>query len=71
MKNAFQLVSVVVIAQLGIVLFVLAGCFTLSVLGKPMKDDRCDGQQAGDLLSFIAAQSFALLAADKATRPRS
>ena len=71
MKNAFQLVSVVVIAQLGIVLFVLAGCFTLTVLGKPMPDDRCDGQQAGGLMNFIAAQSFALLAADRATRPRS
>ena len=71
MKNAFQLVSVVVVAQLGIVVFVLAGCFTAHFFDKPMRDDRCDGQQAGDLLSFIAAQSFALLAADKATRPRS
>ena len=69
MKNAFQLVSVVVIFQLAIVALVLAGCFGLAAMGIQFKDDRCDGSHAGDLLSFIAAQSFALLAAEKATRP--
>ena len=67
-KNAFQLVSVVVVFQMAIVVLVLAGCFGLAAMDKTFEDNRCDGSNAGDLLSFIAAQSFALLAAEKATR---
>ena len=64
-KNAFQLAAVVVIGQMALVFVVLAGCFSVVYLGKDFKGDRCNGQNAGDLMSFIAAQSFALLAAEK------
>lgn len=67
-KNAFQLAAAVVIGQMALVFVVLAGCFSVVYLGKDFKGDRCNGQNAGDLMSFIAAQSFALLAAEKATQ---
>ena len=67
-KTAFQLVAAVVIGQMALVFVVLAGCFGVFYLGKDFKGVRCDGKNAGDLMSFIAAQSFALLAAEKATQ---
>jgi hypothetical protein len=39
----------------------LAGCF----VARPALADRCDGSKAGELLSVIVAQSFALYAAEK------
>jgi len=67
-KNAFQLAAIVVIAQMALVFFVLLGCFSVVWIGRKFEADRCNGQNAGDLMSFIAAQSFALLAAEKATK---
>ena len=61
-KNAFQLAAVVVIVQMAIVLFVLTECAALKFWDKPVQ---CKGDKAGDLLSLITAQSFALLAAEK------
>ena len=67
-RNAFQLAAAVVIGQMVLVFVVLAGCFGVVFVGRDFKGNRCDGQNAGDLMSFIAAQSFALLAAEKATK---
>ena len=67
-KNAFQLVSAVVLFQMFIVLLVLSGCFAVALTGRVFEDGRCNGENAGDLMSFIAAQSFALLAAEATTR---
>ena len=64
-KNAFQLAAAVVIGQMVLVFAVLAGCFSVVFIGRDFKGDRCNGENAGDLMSFIAAQSFALLAAEK------
>lgn len=61
-KNAFQLAAIVVIAQMAIVVVVISECAALKFLDKPAQ---CKGDKAGDLLSLITAQSFALLAAEK------
>ena len=61
-KNAFQLAAIVVIAQMAIVVVVISECAALKFLDKPVQ---CKGDKAGDLLSLIAAQSFALLAVEK------
>ena len=57
-KAAFYLVAAVIGVQLSIVAAVLAGCFVT-------KDQRCTGDRAGELMMYIAAQSFALYASEK------
>ena len=69
MKNAFQLVSVVVIGQMSIVLIMFISCFALAFTGKEFKGNRCDGSKAAELLSLITVQCFALLVAEKRSRP--
>ena len=60
-KAAFYLLASVIGFQLVLIAGVLAGCFAIH----PAQDDRCDGSKAGELLSVIVAQSFALYAAEK------
>ena len=67
-KDAFQLAAVVIIGQMLLVFAVLAGCFGVVFMGRNFEGERCNGENAGDLMSFIAAQSFALLAAEKTIR---
>lgn len=60
-RAAFTLLASVIGFQLILIAGVLAGCFAIH----PVKDNRCDGSKAGELLSTIVAQSFALYAAEK------
>jgi hypothetical protein len=60
-KSAFYLLASVIGFQLVLIGGVLAGCF----VARPAMTDRCDGSKAGELLSVIVAQSFALYAAEK------
>mgnify|MGYP003327607146 CR=1 FL=1 len=60
-KPAFYLLASVIGFQLILIAAVLAGCFVVT----PEKGDRCDGSKAGELLTTIVAQSFALYAAEK------
>ena len=57
-RAAFFLVSGVISVQLIIVGGVLVGCFKTQA-------DKCTGDRAGELMMYIAAQSFALYAAEK------
>ena len=57
-KPAFYLVAGVISIQLIMVSGVLSACFVT-------KDQRCTGDRAGELMMYIAAQSFALYAAEK------
>ena len=57
-KPAFYLVAGVITIQLLIVAGTLFGCFRTHA-------DRCTGDRAGELLMYIAAQSFALYASEK------
>ena len=57
-KAAFYLVASVIAIQLTMVSGVLAACFIT-------KDQRCTGDRAGELMMYIAAQSFALYASEK------
>ena len=57
-RAAFFLVSGVISVQLIIVGGVLVGCFRTQA-------DKCTGDRAGELMMYIAAQSFALYAAEK------
>lgn len=55
---AFKLVAAVVTVQLVLLASILAGClFT--------RDQRCTGDRAHELMTFIVAQAFALYAAEK------
>ena len=69
MKSAFGLVQIVVIMQMSIVMLTLLACFALRLNGHKFENERCDGSKSAELLSMIAAQSFALLAAET-TRPK-
>ena len=60
-KPAFYLLASVIGFQLVLIAAVLAGCFVVH----PKVDGRCDGSKAGELLTTIVAQSFALYAAEK------
>jgi hypothetical protein len=60
-KAAFYLLASVIGFQLVLIGGVLAGCF----VARPAMVDRCDGSKAGELLSVIVAQSFALYASEK------
>jgi len=60
-RSAFVLLASVIGFQLVLIAGVLAGCF----VARPALVDRCDGSKAGELLSVIVAQSFALYAAEK------
>jgi hypothetical protein len=68
MKNAFQLVSVVVIGQMSMILIMFISCFALAFADKQFKGSRCDGSKATELLSLITVQCFALLAAERGGR---
>lgn len=57
-KPAFYLVAGVISIQLFIVAGVLIGCFRTGT-------EKCTGDRAGELLMYIAAQSFALYASEK------
>ena len=57
-KAAFYLVASVISIQLLIVSGVLFGCFRTS-------NGKCTGDRAGELMMYIAAQSFALYASEK------
>lgn len=57
-KAAFKLVAAVIFVQLFIVAGVLIGCFRTGA-------EKCTGDRAGELMMYIAAQSFALYAAEK------
>ena len=57
-EAAFKLVAGVIFIQLLIVAGVLAGCFM-------SRAEKCTGDRAGELMMYIAAQSFALYAAEK------
>lgn len=57
-QAAFKLVAGVISIQLLLVAGVLTGCFIT-------KPDKCDGSKASELMTYIAAQSFALYAAEK------
>ena len=60
-RAAFTLLASVIGFQLILIAGVLAGCFN----ARPKMIDRCDGSKAGELLSTIVLQSFALYAAEK------
>lgn len=55
---AFYLVAGVISVQLLIVAGVLIGCFRTGA-------EKCTGDRAGELMMYIAAQSFALYASEK------
>ncbi len=55
---AFYLVAGVISLQLFIVAGVLIGCFRTH-------SEKCTGDRAGELMMYIAAQSFALYASEK------
>ena len=55
---AFYLVAGVISIQLFIVAGVLIGCFRTN-------SEKCTGDRAGELMMYIAAQSFALYASEK------
>jgi hypothetical protein len=57
-RAAFNLVAVVIGLQLIIVGGVLIGCFKTQA-------EKCTGDRAGELMMYIAAQSFALYASEK------
>jgi hypothetical protein len=57
-RAAFNLVAVVIGLQLVIVGGVLIGCFKTQA-------EKCTGDRAGELMMYIAAQSFALYASEK------
>ena len=57
-RAAFHLVAVIISLQLVIVGGVLIGCFKTQA-------EKCTGDRAGELMMYIAAQSFALYAAEK------
>jgi len=57
-KAAFYLVAGVISIQLMIVSGVLIGCFRTGA-------EKCTGDRAGELMMYIAAQSFALYASEK------
>ena len=57
-RAAFKLVAAVVTVQLVLLTAVLTGCFFT-------RDQRCTGDRAHELMTFIAAQAFALYAAEK------
>ena len=57
-RAAFNLVAGVIALQLVIVGGVLYGCFIT-------KSEKCTGDRAGELMMYIAAQSFALYASEK------
>ena len=59
MKSAaFQLVALVVAVQLGIVTGTIIGCFITD-------NNKCDGKNVSELLTYISAQAFALYASEK------
>jgi hypothetical protein len=60
-RAAFTLLASVIGFQLVLIGGVLTGCF----VAKPKMVERCDGSKAGELLSTIVLQSFALYAAEK------
>ena len=60
-RAAVTLLASVIGFQLVLIAGVLAGCFH----ARPAMADRCDGSKAGELLTTIVAQSFALYAAEK------
>ena len=66
-RAAFMLLASVIGSQLFIIAGVLVGCFLTypKVQGRDPDDVRCSGERAGELLSVIVAQSFALYAAEK------
>ena len=55
---AFYLVAGVISIQLFVVAGVLIGCFRTGA-------EKCTGDRAGELMMYIAAQSFALYASEK------
>jgi hypothetical protein len=57
-RAAFYLVAGVIGVQLLIVGGVLYGCFKTQA-------EKCTGDRAGELMMYIAAQSFALYASEK------
>ena len=57
-RAAFNLVAGVIAVQLLIVAGVLIGCFKTQAA-------KCTGDRAGELMMYIAAQSFALYASEK------
>ena len=57
-QAAFRLVAGVISIQLLIVAGALIGCFIT-------RTDKCDGSKVSELMTYIAAQSFALYAAEK------
>ena len=57
-EAAFKLVAGVISIQLLVVAGVLAGCFIT-------QNQKCDGSKVSELMTYIAAQSFALYAAEK------
>lgn len=57
-QAAFRLVAGVISIQLLIVAGVLTGCLIT-------QNNKCDGSKVSELMTYIAAQSFALYAAEK------
>ena len=57
-QAAFRLVAGVISIQLLIVAGVLTGCLIT-------QNNKCDGNKVSELMTYIAAQSFALYAAEK------
>jgi len=60
-RQAFALVSIVIGAQLLLLIFSTAACFFLHI-------KKCDGSRIQDLLTLITTQVFALYAAEQAAK---
>ena len=60
-QQAFALVSIVIGAQLALLIFSTVACFFLHI-------NKCDGSRIQDLLTLITTQVFALYAAEQATK---
>ncbi len=57
-RAAFRLVAFIVSFQLVIVSATLAGCFIT-------KNEKCDGNNISEFMTYVVAQAFALYAAEK------
>ena len=66
-KWAFILVMTVVGFQMSLIAGVFVGCFIdyPKILDRDPSNERCSGNQATEMLLSLAAQSFALYAAEK------
>tara|TARA_R110002012_G_scaffold212231_2_gene383244 strand:+ start:476 stop:664 length:189 start_codon:yes stop_codon:yes gene_type:complete len=60
-KQAFYLVSIVIGAQLALLIFSTVACFVLHI-------EKCDGSRIQDLLTLITTQVFSLYAAEQAAK---